>query len=260
VSGGGISCPSTCSKTVFSGTKLTLSAVAAAGSRFAGWGGACSGTAPCTLTMDDDRTVTATFNQFPPGYSVVVDESGATPSGSLGGSGSLQGSGQGNVNYGYSQECAASSDGGPFSIGYYPPKTCAQLGRPYSSSGSPERPSGFWFTGNQNCVGAGRPYSGSTFTWHVQLPESGRWHVDVYVPTWTSYGFGNQYVLASDAGQVQNYPLTQQAYHGQWVALFGSSPFTAGRDYTVQLTLADGSDSNCHYQMADQMKWVYDGP
>jgi hypothetical protein len=200
-----------------------------------------------------------TADALPSGYSVTVDESGTTTSGGSGGSGSLQGSGQGNVNYGFAQECAPSQDGGPFSIGNYPPATCAALGRPYSSTGSPEQPSGFWFTGNQTCVNAGRPFSGSTFTWHVQLPQTGAWHVEMYVPTWTSYGFGNQYILNSDDGQFQNTGLTQQAYHGQWVHLFDSHTFTAGHDYTVTLTLADTADGNCHYQMADEMRWVYDG-
>jgi endoglucanase len=196
----------------------------------------------------------------PPGYSVDVDESGATASGNLGGSGSLTGSGQGNVNYGAGEECAPSSDGGPFSSGHYPPSTCAQLGRSYASSGSPEHPSDFWFTGNQNCVAAGRPYSGADFTWHVRLPAAGYWHVDAYIPTWTSYGFGNQYILTAADGQSQVYPLTQQAYHGQWIRLFGSHPFSADQEYTVTLTLADGADAFCHYQLADQMKWVYEGP
>jgi len=197
---------------------------------------------------------------LPTGYSVDVDESGTTTSGNLGGSGSLAATGQGNVNYGWAQECAPSGDGGPFSSGNYPPATCAQVGRPYSSAGSPEQPGGFWFTGNQNCVNAGRPFSGAEFTWHVQLPQTGSWHVEVHVPSWTSYGWGDQYTLASADGQFQNYPFIQQAYHGQWVSLFGSHQFTANQDYTVALSLADGSDSYCHYQMADQMRWVYDGP
>jgi hypothetical protein len=82
----------------------------------------------------------------------------------------------------------------------------------------------------------------------------------VYVPNWTSYGWGDQYILSSDDGQSESTGFIQQASHGSWVPLFGSHRFTAGQDYTVQLTQADTSDSNCHYQMADQMKWVYDGP
>jgi hypothetical protein len=43
------------------GTVVQPVAVPAAGSTFAGWGGACSGMGACSVTMDADRTVTATF-------------------------------------------------------------------------------------------------------------------------------------------------------------------------------------------------------
>lgn len=43
-------------------TEVTLTAVAAAGSSFAGWTGACTGaTSPCVVTMDAAKSVTATF-------------------------------------------------------------------------------------------------------------------------------------------------------------------------------------------------------
>ncbi len=42
---------------------MTLTASAGSNSSFAGWSGACSGTqSTCTLTMDSDKSVTATFN------------------------------------------------------------------------------------------------------------------------------------------------------------------------------------------------------
>ena len=44
------------------GTEVTLSATAAEGSVFSGWGGACSGTEPCVLTVEGDVEVTATFD------------------------------------------------------------------------------------------------------------------------------------------------------------------------------------------------------
>jgi hypothetical protein len=39
-----------------------LTAAPDAGAGFAGWGGACSGTGPCTVTLDGDKNVTATFS------------------------------------------------------------------------------------------------------------------------------------------------------------------------------------------------------
>jgi len=43
------------------GTVVTLTATPATGWHFSGWSGACSGTGPCTITMDADKTVSATF-------------------------------------------------------------------------------------------------------------------------------------------------------------------------------------------------------
>lgn len=49
------------------GNQVTLQAVPALGSVFAGWGGAASGTTPTTtVTMDASKTVTATFNSSGP--------------------------------------------------------------------------------------------------------------------------------------------------------------------------------------------------
>jgi hypothetical protein len=46
---------------------VILSAVADAGSSFAGWGGACTGSGTCSVTMDAAKSVTATFNAAPTG-------------------------------------------------------------------------------------------------------------------------------------------------------------------------------------------------
>ncbi len=59
----GINCGGTCSASYATGTSVTLTATAASGSAFAGWSGACSGTAACTVSMTAARAVTADFQQ-----------------------------------------------------------------------------------------------------------------------------------------------------------------------------------------------------
>jgi len=60
----GIICGIVCSKSFSGGTVVTLTAKALANRVFAGWGGACSGTATtCTVTMDGNKAVTASFNK-----------------------------------------------------------------------------------------------------------------------------------------------------------------------------------------------------
>jgi uncharacterized delta-60 repeat protein len=58
----GIDCGSTCSSAYAYGATVTLTAVPAAGSVFAGWSGACSGTGACAVTLNADTSVTATFD------------------------------------------------------------------------------------------------------------------------------------------------------------------------------------------------------
>lgn len=56
-----IYCGEECVDSFAAGAQFTLTAYADAGSTFVGWGGACSGTDPCTLRMDGPLTVTAEF-------------------------------------------------------------------------------------------------------------------------------------------------------------------------------------------------------
>jgi uncharacterized repeat protein (TIGR01451 family) len=63
----GINCGSTCAADFTSGATVGMMATPAAGSTFAGWSGACTGTGGCTVTMSADRSVTATFTASTPG-------------------------------------------------------------------------------------------------------------------------------------------------------------------------------------------------
>jgi hypothetical protein len=57
----GINCGSDCSEVFLEGTDVTLTAEADPDSTFAGWSGACTGTGTCTITMNTDTEVTASF-------------------------------------------------------------------------------------------------------------------------------------------------------------------------------------------------------
>lgn len=63
VRGTNIDCGEDCTESLAQGTSVMLNATPDSGSTFAGWGGACSGTTTCSVSMDSDKAVTATFNQ-----------------------------------------------------------------------------------------------------------------------------------------------------------------------------------------------------
>jgi len=72
----GIDCGSDCSESYNQGTSVTLTATPASGSIFGGWsGGGCSGTGSCSITMNSNQTITATFNQQPQ-HTLTVTKSG----------------------------------------------------------------------------------------------------------------------------------------------------------------------------------------
>jgi photosystem II stability/assembly factor-like uncharacterized protein len=71
----GISCGSTCSHAFAYGSSVSLSASPQAGSTFAGWSGACSGSGSCAVTMNADTAVTATFTTIT--HNLTVSKSGA---------------------------------------------------------------------------------------------------------------------------------------------------------------------------------------
>jgi alpha-tubulin suppressor-like RCC1 family protein len=61
-----IGCGSDCIETVPHDKSVILAATPAGGSTFTGWSGACTGTGACDVTMDADKTVTATFDTSAP--------------------------------------------------------------------------------------------------------------------------------------------------------------------------------------------------
>ncbi len=67
---GGLECAPAdtgCTASYLDGTRLHLKAIAAPGSGFAGWSGDCAGYDECVVTMDQARTVTASFKTFTAG-------------------------------------------------------------------------------------------------------------------------------------------------------------------------------------------------
>jgi parallel beta-helix repeat protein len=84
VIGNGIDCGSVCSKEYTKDTAITLTTTHTGESQFASWSGAgCSGTGNCTVTMNENKTVTATFNKETPSttptiFTLIVNRKGTT--------------------------------------------------------------------------------------------------------------------------------------------------------------------------------------
>jgi uncharacterized repeat protein (TIGR02543 family) len=69
-----ITCGTTCSASIASGTTIGLSATPSAGSTFTGWSGACTGTGGCALVVNANKGVTAAFT--PTTYTLSLAKSG----------------------------------------------------------------------------------------------------------------------------------------------------------------------------------------
>ena len=59
----GIRCGNTCTSAFTGGTVVTLTVRVIGNTVFRGWSGACSGTGTCTVTMNADKAVGATFDR-----------------------------------------------------------------------------------------------------------------------------------------------------------------------------------------------------
>jgi LmbE family N-acetylglucosaminyl deacetylase/NOL1/NOP2/fmu family ribosome biogenesis protein len=71
----GIDCGPTCAASFDHGTEVTLSPSPAAGSSFANWTGACTGSGACKVTMTAAKTVGAEFSPVPK-FALKITESG----------------------------------------------------------------------------------------------------------------------------------------------------------------------------------------
>ena len=80
----GIDCGLDCVQDYGDGTLVTLSETPASGFEFAGWSGDCAGTGACSVTMDQARSVTATFTPIQRALSVNVVGSGSVTSSPVG--------------------------------------------------------------------------------------------------------------------------------------------------------------------------------
>ncbi|TGN99656.1 hypothetical protein PN36_35275, partial [Candidatus Thiomargarita nelsonii] len=82
----GINCGTDCTEDYNTGTEVTLTATPEAGSTFTGWSGDCNGTGNCVVTMNNDLSVTATFQPDQKTLSVTKNGTGngtitSTPTG-----------------------------------------------------------------------------------------------------------------------------------------------------------------------------------
>ena len=129
----GINCISTCNSVFNSGASVTLTATAETGSTFSGWGGACSGTGDCVVSMTAAKSVTATFAlaSATTQYLLTVTKAGT-------GSGTIASSPTG-------IGCGASSCGGNFDSG----ATVTLIATPDTGS------SFSGWSGNAACSGTG---------------------------------------------------------------------------------------------------------
>jgi len=74
---GNINCGSSCNYAYFIGKSVTLNASPISGWSFSNWGGACTGSNSCTVTMSTAQSVSATFTQNASTYALTVKTTGS---------------------------------------------------------------------------------------------------------------------------------------------------------------------------------------
>ncbi|MDP6518503.1 MAG: PQQ-dependent sugar dehydrogenase, partial [Planctomycetota bacterium] len=72
----GIDCAGTCSAQYLDGTNVTLQAASVPGWTFTGWSGPCSGTGPCSFTVNSDVQVTANYQVQSTNWTLTVVNGG----------------------------------------------------------------------------------------------------------------------------------------------------------------------------------------
>jgi hypothetical protein len=76
VQGAGLDCGATCELIYIAGTTVNLVAIPRVDAVFDGWGGGCSGTGSCVVTMDTNVAVTASFSPVPSDYYTLTASTG----------------------------------------------------------------------------------------------------------------------------------------------------------------------------------------
>ena len=217
----GINCGGACDEAFKYGTVVTLTATAATGSTFAGWGGACGGSDACSVTMDAPKSVTATFalisyqlttatagtssgsislnppgGTYTPGTVVAVTATPATGSTFSGWSGACTGSGACNVTMDAAKVVTAT-----FTLNSYA-LTTATAG---AGSGSVSlNPAGGTYSHGTVVAVTATPAASSTFTgWSGACMGSGACNVTMHGDRTVTASFD----LASGAGAAAYLPL-----------------------------------------------------
>ena len=72
----GIDCAASCAAEFLDGTPVTLAAANVAGWTFTGWSGPCSGTGPCSFTVNADTQVTANYQSQTTNWTLTVVNGG----------------------------------------------------------------------------------------------------------------------------------------------------------------------------------------